>query len=229
MGVVGETTINFDVAWKNSVQKILVDAVAFLPKLLLAILLFVAGWVIASVFSWIVEKVLHYLGVEKFLKMHKLEDSLGRVKLTKLLVKLTKYYVMLVFLQAAVAMLDLGTITSFINSILIYTPVFTGALLIVVAAAVLGELLKEKIIEIEDKSRTLRWLGEAMKAIVIFLGIVVGLSTMGFNTTIVTNSFIAILQGLVYGIALAFGLAFGLGGQNDAKDIIQKVRKKTNI
>lgn len=72
------------------------------------------------------------------------------------------------------------------------------------------------------------WLADATKVIVVFLAIIMGLGTMGFDTVIIASSFIAILQGLVYGIALAFGLAFGLGGQDDAKDIIKIVRKKTN-
>jgi hypothetical protein len=229
MGVVEETAINFDIALHNSIMKIALDAVAFIPKLLIAILLFVAGWILASVFSWIVEKIFLYIGLEKFLKRHRLEDSLGKVKLSKLLVKLSKYYIMLVFLQASVAMLNLGTITDFISSVLLYAPIFIGALLVVVAAALLGELLKEKIIEIEPNSKTVRWLADAMKAIVVFLGIMVGLTTMGFDTTIITSSFLAILQGIMYGIALAFGLAFGLGGQDDAKDLLKKVRKKTGV
>ncbi len=229
MGVVDEATINFDSAIKSSVEKIVMDTVVFLPRLLIAILIFVAGWVIASVFSWVVDRVLYHLGFEKFMKKNKLEDSLGSVKLSVLLVKLSKYYIMLVFLQASVAMLTLGTITDFITSVLFYAPIFIGALLIVAAAAVLGELLKEKVVEIQPKSRTLKWLADVLKIVVVFMGIVVGLSTMGFNTAIVTNSFIAILQGIVYGIALAFGLAFGLGGQDDAKDIIKNVRKKTGV
>jgi len=229
MGLPGEAVVNFDSAMKASIQSILVDLVAVIPKLLVAILIFVAGWIIASVFSWIVEKVLRYIGLEKFLKTHKLEDSLGRVKLSNLLVKLSKYYILLIFLQASISMLNLGTITTFISSVLIYTPVVIGALLLIAAAAVLGELLREKIIEIEDKSKTVRWLADATKAIIIFMGIMVGLTTMGFNTQIITLSFLEILQGAVYGIALAFGIAFGLGGQDDAKDVVKKFRKQTGI
>jgi len=229
MGLPGEAVINFDSALKASVQNITIDLIKFIPRFLVAILIFVAGWIIASVFSWIVEKVLQYVGLEKFLKTHKLEDSLGRVKVSNLLVKLSKYYIMLIFLQASVAMLDLGTITQFMGSVLLYAPVVIGALLIVAAAAVLGELLREKIIEIEQKSKSVRWFGDATKAIVVFLGIMVGLTTVGFNTTIITNSFLAILQGVVYGIALAFGIAFGLGGQDDAKDFVKKLRKQTGV
>lgn len=228
MGV-DEAIINLDVALSNSVKKMAIDLVVAIPRFLLAIIIFVVGWALASVVSWIVERVLEYIKLEKFLKSHKLEDSLGKVKFSNVLVKLTKYYIMLIFLQAAVAMLDLGTITQFLSSVLMYTPVFIGALLLVVVSAVLGELVKEKIIEIEEKSKTVRWLASAMKAVIVFLGIMVGLSTMGFDTAIVTTSFVQLLQGIIYGIALAFGLAFGLGGQEDAKDIIRSLRKKTGV
>jgi len=229
MGLPGEAVVNLDSALKASIGNILIELTKFIPKFLVAVLIFVVGWIIASLFSWVVKKVLHYLSLEKFLKTHKLEDSLGRVKISNLLVKLSKYYILLIFLQASVAMLDLGTITQFMSSVLLYAPIVIGALLILAAAAVLGELLREKVIEIEEKSRTVRWFGDATKAIVVFLGIMVGLTTIGFNTTIITNSFLAILQGVVYGIALAFGIAFGLGGQDDAKDVVKKFRKQTGI
>ncbi|MEM3556194.1 MAG: hypothetical protein QXF56_05735 [Candidatus Micrarchaeia archaeon] len=229
MGAVDEAVFNLDSAVRNSIEKIIIDLIVFIPKFLLAILVFVVGWVLASLACWVVERVFEYLKVEKFLKSHKLDDSLGKVRITNVLAKLTKYYIMLIFLQAAVAMINLGTITQFIYSLLMYTPVVIGALLLIVAAAVLGELLKEKIIEIENKSKTVRWLASATKAVIVFMAIMVGLSTIGFDTAIVTNSFVQLVQGIVYGIAFAFGLAFGLGGQEDAKEIIRNLRKKTGI
>jgi hypothetical protein len=58
--------------------------------------------------------------------------------------------------------------------------------------------------------------------------LIVGLSTIGFNTQILKDTFLTILQAFAYGVALAIGIAFGLGGQQEAKGLLEDVRKKIN-
>ena len=93
----------------------------------------------------------------------------------------------------------------------------------------LGELAKEKIVALEPKSRLTNYVAKITKLAIVLLGLIVGLSTMGFDVSIVTLTFITLVQGLIYGIALALGIAFGLGGQETAKDLLKKGREKFNI
>ncbi len=219
----------FRTAVDNSMNTLYDNVVAVIPALLGAIIILFVGWIVAKILSHIVQKLLDYIRFEKMLQKYGVDDALGSIKLQPVFVKIVKYYILLIFLQAAVSLLHLGTLTSFLNMVLGYAPVFIGAILLVIVSAAVGEVAKEKIHSLGPKSDFAKFFSQFTKAVVIFLGVVMGLSTMGFDTTIITASFLTILQGLVYGVALAIGIAFGFGGQDDAKAAIKATREKFHL
>lgn len=219
----------FRTAIDNSANTLYDNVVAVIPELLGAIIILFVGWVAAKIISHITHKLLEYVRFEKMLAKYGVDDTLGSIKLQPVIVKLVKYYVLLIFLQAAVSLLHLGTLTSFLNMVVGYAPIFVGAIFIVILSAMVGEVAKEKILSVGPKSNLAKFFSQFTKAVVIFLGLVMALSTMGFDTTIITASFLTILQGLVYGVALAIGIAFGFGGQDDAKQAIKAARQKFNL
>ncbi len=206
-----------------------IDSMAvLLPNFVAAIVIFIIGYVVATILSKVVKHVLEASNFEKFLSQHKMGSALGNVKISNFFVKVVKYYIILVFLQAAISKLELGTLTLFINMVLLYAPGFIGAAVLLVVSAMFGELMKEKIKEVEFKSRWVSLLARGTKFVVVFLGFVMALSTVGFNTAILKEAFITLLQALAYGFALAIGIAFGLGGQDEAKKVLSDVRTKIN-
>src|SRR3989344_3745300 len=194
--------------------------VAFIPNLIMAAIIFVIGYLIAVVLSNVLKKALIAVKFEKVIEEHKMDGALWGVKISPFFVKITKYYLILIFLQAAVSKLELGTLTEFTNLVLLYAPAYIGAAVLIVISALVGELVKEKIKEIDSKSRWVAFVGRAMKFVVVFFGLVMGLSAVGFRTALLENAFITVLQALAYGVALAIGIAFGLGGQEEAKAVI---------
>jgi hypothetical protein len=163
--------------------------------------------------------------LEEYLKQHKVDDSLGSVKVSDVITKIIKYYVLLIFIQAAVSFVDLGTITWYLSTLLAYVPLLIGGLLIVLASVVLGEYIKESITELNAKSDSVKLGARVVKMAVVCVGVIMGLATAGFNTTLVTGIFLTLVQAMAFGIALAFAIAFGFGGQEEAKGIIQNTRK----
>lgn len=213
----------------TSLQDNLVAVITLIPNLIAAVIITVIGWLVGIAAAKVIEKILGAIKFEDFLSKHKVSDALGKLKVSRVLIKLTEYYIILIFLQAAVSLIGLGTITDFMRSLLLYAPVLVGAALIFVLAAVLGELVKEKITAFEPKSRLAVYTGRALKLIVIIMGLVVGLSTMGFDVSIITLTFVTLIQGLIYGVALALGIAFGLGGQDTAKELVKKAKERVNL
>ena len=210
----------------NSTMETLLN---FIPGAIAAIVIFIIGWLISVLVSRILKKFLEIINVERFLERHRLSGALGNVKLTDMLVGIVKYYLIIIFLQAAISFLNLATITSFMDSVIQYLPTLIGAILTIIASMFIGEYLKEKIMDVSETSAIIHFAGRGTKALVIYIGINMGLSTAGFDTTIITTSFVTILQAIVYGIALGVGIAFGLGGQEDAKEMIRKVREGLEI
>lgn len=215
-------------AIEDSITTMVRDTVVLIPKLIAATIIFIIGYGIAVVLSKLVHKILYWIKLDVILKEHKVEDALAGIDICKLLARLVKWYVALIFLREAVAIMALGTISDFINKLLTYFPVFIGASLITIIAAIIGELVKDRIMEIEEFPFQ-KFFAISSKIVIVFLGVMVALSTMGFDTTIINQTFNTILQGVIYGVALAVGISFGLGGQEDAKEIIKKVRSKLHI
>ncbi len=199
--------------------------IAILPGLIAAILVFVLGWVVSVLISRIVSRLFKLIKLEEFLKQNKVDDALGSVKISDVVAKIVKYYVLLIFVQAAVSFVELGTITMYLTALLAYVPVLIGSLLVILAAVLLGEYVKESIIELNSKSDPVKLVARGVKLAIVCVGATMGLATAGFNTTLVTGIFLTLVQAMAFGIALAFAIAFGIGGQEDARNIIQTTRK----
>ena len=201
----------------------------FMLRLVLAIIIVVVGWAVGTFLAGIVKKVFEKIGFEQFLKSHKVQDALGSTKIENILVQLVKYYVIILFLADALRFVQLGTVGTLMFELVNFAPIALGGAIVVLVSAVFGELAKEKILEMSAKSWLMTAVAKVTKILVIYIGIVVALGTMGFQVTILEQTFLTLLQAVTYGVALAFAISFGLGGQEDAKDMIKKTRKKFNL
>jgi hypothetical protein len=189
-----------------------------------AIILLLAGMFIADLVDKVVQKFFDMLKVEQAFKKYKVEDALGGNQVTPLLSTAAKWYVMLMFLMSAVEVLGLSSVTIIIGSMLMYAPVLIGVGLLILASAIIGEWVREATLDLH-KFYMQKTVAEALKIIIVVMSVVVGLETIGFRMDFVREVFTTILQGIMYGFALAVGIAFGLGGQKDATEVIKKARK----
>jgi hypothetical protein len=213
----------------NTQEVIYTEVPNFVFSLAIAIIIFILGWVVAELARRIFGRILKIVKFEQFLKEQKVSQALGTVVISTVLTKILYYYIIVIFLQEAFLYLNLGTVAAFIALLLTYLPRIITAVLLVVAAALIGEFIKNRIIDIGRKSTTVHFLGRAAKAIIVFLGIMSALETAQLGVTLIEQAFIVIVGALSFGLALAFGIAFGLGAQNDAKDWTKAFRKKFNV
>jgi|GEM_PF-1036042 hypothetical protein len=207
----------------------LMDITTLIPNLIAAVILVVIGWAVGSLFAILLKRVLDAIKLEQFLQAHKVEDSLGNVKVSKVIVQIVKYYIILIFLTAAVGMVSFGPLTTFLLEVVMYAPKIIAAVIVLVTAAILGELVREKFMEVHEKEDYMKLLGAAAKYFMLFIGLVISLDTLGLPTDIIKETFKTMLQALGFAFALAVGLAFGFGGQESAKDWLKEWRKRLHI
>jgi len=205
------------------------SAAEIVPGLIAAIFIFIVGWIIAVIVSGIFARFLRFVRLEDYLKAHRVDNALGKVKLSDILTKLLKYYIILIFLQAAFSLVALGTISIFLTGLLLYAPALIAAILLVLVAILLGEYVKQIIMELRSKSTMVQFIARATKFVIIFIGITMGLSTAKISTFLLEMIFITIIGAVVFGLALAIGIAFGLGGQKDAQQMIGEWRKHLKV
>ena len=217
--------------WGNvlqaSFQGLWAGVVSFIPNLIVAIVIVLIGWGIASV----LQKV-----VRKFFDTVKLDEALEKAGLGNIVRKsgmnlnsghflgaLVKIFVIVVFLIAGFDVLGLNQVTIFLQNIVLgYVPQLIIAVLILLVGAVVGDVL-QKIVLASTRTAgvtSAELLGKVSKWSIWVFAILVALSQMG-----IAGSFIQTLfTGFVVAVSLALGLSFGLGGQDAASDIIKKVR-----
>jgi hypothetical protein len=200
--------------------------IGFLPALVGAILVFVAGWIVATALGKVVEHVFKMLkvdeAVEKAGTKARFKNAGVNLDIAKFLGGLVKWFLILVFLMAATDILKLVQVTSFLNSIILYLPnVVVAAVILAIAflvanlvyAVVRGSTKVAGIVSATLLATVAKW------AIVIF-GFLAALIQLGIAASLINTLFI----GLVAMLALAGGLAFGLGGKDEAAMILKKIR-----
>jgi hypothetical protein len=196
-----------------------------LPYIIAAAIIMFVGYMVSVFISHLVQSFFDRIRLENVFKKFKVEDALGGINITHVLVKLLRWTLILIVLLFALNVLQLDEVTWLVKAMLLEVPKIFMVLLLVLGAAVLGEWVREVLLEFSSFPLQ-KTIASFSKVAIIFIGAVVGLQNIGINTDFLNLVVDKLLTGVVWGIAIAFGLAFGLGGQKDAADMIKTVRKR---
>lgn len=218
--------------WSNaitqSVTDILTRIVDFIPRLVGAAVIIIVGWAIGALLQWAVENLLRAAGAQTLFEKIRLEEMLQRADLEKdtsgLIGSFFKWIVWLIALVAATNVLQLTQLSQFLNNILLYMPNVIASVVIVLLGATLAhfvsKVVKGSVFAAEvGYGNALAALAKYAILIFTFLAVLIQLGVAVVLLQTVFTGFVAML-------AIAGGLAFGLGGQAAAKDAVESVRRE---
>lgn len=219
MDVRSWTTITTD-----AVTESLKGVVNYLPKVVGALVVILIGVLVA----WAVKTVI--VRVLKFIKIKPYTDAIGlnkvfpgKVELADLLGDLAKWIIVIVFLLPALQILDLSQTGTLVANIVAYLPNVVVAVAIVVIGAVVADLVARLV---ESAATTIGTKSAAIAAdvarwsVIVFV-VLAALMQLGIAVVIIDR----LVTAVVAMLALAGGLAFGLGGQEAARDVIERLKK----
>ena len=131
---------------------------------------------------------------------------------------------MFLFLMGVFEVLHLSQVTVFLRDILDYLPQVIVAVLILIAAGIVADLMKRLVLSsaMSAEVSSAGFLGTVTKWVIWIFAILVALSQLGIASGFVQTIF----TGLIVALSLGLGLAFGLGGQEAAGRVIDKVSKE---
>ena len=112
-------------------------------------------------------------------------------------------------------------LTGIVASIIAYLPLVIKAIIIALVAFFGANLLESAITKAMPNTKNIAKLAKAMIFVVAAFMI---LSQLDFATTIVNSAFIIVLCALGVGFAIAFGVAFGIGGKDFAKKTLDNIK-----
>jgi hypothetical protein len=216
-----ETVQNWGDAVMQSATVMLQNLLGFLPALIGAILILILGWIIAGILAGLIEKGLKAVGFERAAQSTGIAGFIQNAgsgwTASKLVAEVVKWFIRLIAIQAAASILGLTQISQIINAILLWLPNLVVAIVIIVIGALIASFVAGIVrgSAAEMGFTTPNLLANIARYAIIGFAAVAAFNQLGIAPTVVNTLFI----GLVATLVLAFGLAFGLGGQQTAARI----------
>lgn len=211
-----------------SLQSLFEGFVNLLPGLLAAIIVFIIGWIIAVALGSLVERVIRYIKLDEGLVKlgaNKPFEKVGlRLDTGKFLNVLVKWFLIIAFLLAAVDILGLEEISNFLKDVLLYIPNIVIAAVILVAAVLVADVV-EKIIKHSMKAvrpTVNGFISSVAKWSILIFAFFAALMQLGVAPALINT----LVMGLVAMLAIAGGLAFGLGGKDAAAAFIERLKRE---
>jgi hypothetical protein len=202
----------------------LAQAGAFLPRLALALVVLVAGWLAAKVARFAIERGLRAVnfnvlaeraGMDGFLQQGGIRtDTVGIFGL------IAYWVVVLAALIIAFNGLGLTYITELLRQVVLFVPHVIVALLVLAFGAYFARFIGAAVttycrnVGIQDGDL----LGRIAQYAIIAFVVLIAFDQMSVGGEIVRESFLIILAGVVFGLALAFGL----GGRRWAAAMLER-------
>jgi len=207
-----------------SLNRGFVAAATFIPNLVAGIVIILIGILLGSIAKRLVLELFSTLKIEEFLKKYGVPEAKKEFSWSNILSEIVRWFIIIIFLIPTADVWGLPQITRVLDTFLLYLPNVFVAAIIGLVGMVFSRLAHDLILastrEVnEDASKAIasfaRW------AINIFVILAV-LNQLGVAQDLIRILF----TGFVAMIALAGGIAFGLGGQDSAKSILEAIRKR---
>ncbi len=205
-----------------SLTNALYTFLAAIPLVIGALLIIVIGWIISNVLARIVREILERAGADRLFAEHG-----GQVYGTRssafqpsvVTAEIVKWIVRFIFLVAAANVLGLTQVSVLLNDVLLWIPNLIVAAIILLIAPLLARFVRGAI-EVgagQMGFSNAPLLGRVAEVAIVAFAVLIAINQLGIAADLINILFI----GLVAAIALAFGLAFGLGGREVAARITQ--------
>ena len=213
----------------QSFQNMFYGLATFIPNLVVAIIIFIVGWLVGAGLGRVVAQIVDALRVDQALKPTGIERVLSRAGFQlssgKFLGFLVEWFFVIVFLVASLDVLHLTTVNVFISEVVLgYLPQVIVAVLILLVAAVIAEAA-ERVVAGSARAASLHaagFLGKVARYAIWVFAILAAPTQLNVASGLIQ----ALVQGIIIAVSLAVGLAFGLGGQATAARYLDRLHSE---
>lgn len=212
-----------------SFQDLWSGVIGFIPELVVALVIFIIGWLVGALFGRAVAQIIRSLKVDSALRSAGLEGAVSRagykLDVGGFIGGIVKWFIIVVFLVAALDVLGLQQVNVFLQQVvLLFLPQVFVAVMILLVSAVLAEAVQRAVIGAAKAAHmdSANFLGAVSKWAIWVFAILAALFQLGVAAAFVQTLF----TGIVLALSLAVGLSFGLGGQEAAARYIERMRKE---
>lgn len=212
--------------FNSSLQELWWGFIFFAPKLIIAIILFIIGWVLSSIVAKAFEQVLTALNIDKFFARTGLQNVLHKAGLSLntgyFIGQVMRWFVLIIFLLPSLSLVGLDSIGYFLKEdVLTFLPRVIVAAFILIVATVISDAISRAVLA-GAKSMSIssaHMLATISKYAIWTFAFIVALEQLGVNSAYMQILF----TGIIAMFAIAGAIAFGLGGKDHASRFLSKV------
>ncbi len=200
----------------------------YLPNLILGTIILIVGWLVAGLFGELITQILKKIKFDNLFEEAEWKEALNKAKIkiqaSKFIGSIVKWIIYILVLWLAVGVFGLAYFAEFMGEIIRFIPNVIVASLIFVIAVILADFLS-KIVVVATQKASFKYTdvaGEITKwAIWIFAGFAI-LIELGIAEELLMTLF----TGIIIMVAIAGGIAFGLGGKETAREVLKNLEGK---
>ena len=196
----------------------------FMPKFMAGLIILIIGIIIASLLRDLIKIIFRYIKLGEWLEAAGLVKTKEIQTWPNLLAELTRWSIIFLFLMSAVETWGIPKVGDVLNQLLLFLPNVFLAVIIgwigLVAGRFVADIVRHGIDGVGGREALI--LGNIAKAAIYFFTSLIILTQLGVAAELVKILF----TGIVSMLALSFGLAFGLGGQVEARELLKRLRLK---
>ena len=216
--------------FNSSLQSLWWGFVQFAPRLVIAILFFVIGWVLGSLIAKAIEQVFATLKIDSLFRSVGVENFFHRAGVNLntgyFIGEVVKWFVIIVFLLPSLNLVGLNDVSAFLTqTVLGFLPQVIIAAFVLIIAAVVSEGLSKTVLATARAMnlKAASMLGTVAKYAVWVFAFIIALGKLGLG------DYMSILfSGIVAMLALASAIAFGLGAKDQAGRFIAKLGEEVS-
>ncbi|MCX6715343.1 MAG: hypothetical protein NTX72_06045 [Candidatus Uhrbacteria bacterium] len=202
--------------------------VSFLPNVIGAVIVFVIGILIAVVLCQVVVRIVALLRIDELaekLDIKKQFERMGiRLHIGSLLGWIVKWFFIIVSLIAATDILGWKEVTDYLKQVVLFVPNVIIAVIILLAGILLGNFVQNVVRSAVEAAQlaSSQFLSALAKWAILIFSFMAALVQLQIAPDLIRTLF----TGLVFMLALAGGLAFGLGGKEHASEFLTRLKKE---
>lgn len=204
------------------------DLVGFLPQFLGAILIFVFGLIISLVMQVVVERIMKLFKIDELAKKFEIPQMFEKYglpfKISRLLGWIVKWFLLIISLIVTTDILGWEQVTDYLEQIVLYIPNIIVAVIMLFFGTVLANFI-HRIIKSAVATGHLAS-ADVLAALARWAVLVFTFMAALIQLQIAEELIRILFTGFVAMVALAGGLAFGLGGKEHAARLLDKFKKR---
>jgi len=219
--------------WKDLFLTPLADlsstVMMFLPQLIGALVVLIVGMLVVGVLMKILKKLLSRLPLDSVMEKTGVSGELEKVgikvPLSAILTGVISLFLKLIVWMAAIDVLNITQLSTFLDQILNYIPNVFVAVILLAVGITLGKvvegLVEKSLGSINAAKHSAEVGGKIAKVSILVLTVFATLSQLGIAEELVET----LLMGIIGALTIATGIAFGLGGKEKATAVLDKIGK----